>query len=429
MPTVRISVAGARVANRCAGIVAALCLGSLLTGCATPKTTPPASVATSVPSALGVSSPAPGLTETVAALTTALVAQAQLPPGSGRHPVTIDPWIDARTGNQVETTRVMEAEIKDLVPQRFPQLEPLPFTTESLARKPLVLVGAIAPVTGPGSFEPALGRPGAFRIYGVIADLQTGKIAAAQSVWVASDEVDLTPVAFFRDSPARVPDESVAAYLSTSASRRGDPIDPRYLKNLQAEALLASATAAYDEGRYEPALALYRQAAALPEGGHQSRVYNGLYLTNRALGHRQQAAADFARLVQYGLEHGELAMKFLFSPGSTAFWPDPAISGPYPMWLRTIADQTSTAGACLRLTGHASPTGSEALNDRLSLGRARRIERDLVDFDPDLRDRIDVQGVGAREPIVGTGADNATDVLDRRVDFQPVSCQQIRAAA
>jgi hypothetical protein len=60
----------------------------------------------------------------------------------------------------------------------------LPFTTESLERKPLALVGAIAPVTGPGSFDPAIGRPGAFRIYGVIADLKTGKIAAAQSVWV-----------------------------------------------------------------------------------------------------------------------------------------------------------------------------------------------------------------------------------------------------
>jgi hypothetical protein len=94
--------------------------------------------------------------------------------------------------------------------------------------------------------------------------------------------VDLTLVAFFRDSSARVPDESVAAYLSTSASRAGDPIDPLYLKNLQAEALLTSATTAYDDGHYEPALALYRQAAELPESGHQERVYDGLYLTNRA---------------------------------------------------------------------------------------------------------------------------------------------------
>jgi len=238
----------------------------------------------------------------------------------------------------------------------------------------------------------------------------------------------VTPVAFFRDSPARVPDQSVAAYLSVSASQPGDPIDPRYLQNLRAEALITSATTAYDDGQYGPARALYRQAAALPEGGHQERVYNGLYLTNRSLGDEDQAAEAFARLVAYGLEHDHLAVKFLFSPGSTAFWPDPAISGPYPMWLRAIADQAAEAGACLRLTGHSSPSGSAELNDRLSLARAQRIARDLVRLDPELRGHLETQGAGARDPIVGTGADNATDALDRRVDFQPVPCQQVRAA-
>jgi outer membrane protein OmpA-like peptidoglycan-associated protein len=122
-------------------------------------------------------------------------------------------------------------------------------------------------------------------------------------------------------------------------------------------------------------------------------------------------------------------VKFLFNPDSTAFWPDPAISGPYPMWLRAIADRAAADGACLRLTGHASPTGSVALNDQLSLARAQRIERDLVHLDPELRGRLEARGVGSRDPIVGTGADNATDALDRRVDFQPVSCLRLQAAA
>ena len=426
MPTAPTFGAGARAAKPCRRALAALCLTGLLGGCATSGPAPQATVANPAPPTLAKAAVPARLSDTVAALAAALVGQAKLPPG--RYPVTIDPWIDARTGDQVETTRVMEAEIKTLIPQHFPQLEPLPFTLETLERKPFVLVGAIAPVTGPGSFDPAIGRPGAYRIYGVIADLKSGKIAAAQSVWAAPDEVDVTPVAFFRDSPARVPDQSVAAYLSTSASQPGDPIDPRYLTNLRAEALITSATTAYDDGQYGPARALYRQAAALPEGGHQERVYNGLYLTNRRLGDEDQAAEAFARLVAYGLEHDHLAVKFLFSPGSTAFWPDPAISGPYPMWLRAIADQTAEAGACLRLTGHSSPSGSAALNDRLSLARAQHIARDLVRLDPELRGHLETQGAGARDPIVGTGAGNATDALDRRVDFQPVPCQQVRAA-
>ncbi|HJS84547.1 MAG TPA: hypothetical protein VJ779_03735 [Acetobacteraceae bacterium] len=426
MPTAPISGAVARAADiRCLAL-AVVCASGLLAGCAGPQPNSPATVANATPSAPGKPLPPAGLREAVAALAGDLVAQAKLPPG--RYLVTIDPWINARTGDQVETTRFMEAEIKALIPQHFPQLEPLPFTVETLDRKPFVLVGAIAPVTAPGSFDPALGTPGAYRIYGVIADLKTGKIAAAHSVWVAPDEVDVTPVAFFRDSPARVPDPSVAAYLSTSTARPGDPIDPLYLKNLRAEALIANATTAYDDGRYEQARALYHQAAALPEGGHQERVYNGLYLTNRMLGDQVRAAEAFARLVAYGLEHDHLGVKFLFRPGSTAFVPDPAISGAYPVWLRAIADRTAEAGACLRVIGHASPSGPAELNDRLSRARARRIAHDLVRLDPELRGRLETQGVGASDPIVGTGADNATDALDRRVDFQPVGCRQVRAA-
>ena len=403
MPTAPTFGAGARAAKPCRRALAALCLTGLLGGCATSGPAPQATVANPAPPTLAKAAVPARLSDTVAALAAALVGQAKLPPG--RYPVTIDPWIDARTGDQVETTRVMEAEIKTLIPQHFPQLEPLPFTLETLERKPFVLVGAIAPVTGPGSFDPAIGRPGAYRIYGVIADLKSGKIAAAQSIWVAPDEVDVTPVAFFRDIPARMPDPSTEAYLVTSNSRPGEPIDPRYLQNLRTEALVKGAISAYDDGNYEAARALYRQAEALPGGGHQARIYNGLYLTNRRLGNEDQAAEAFARLVAYGLEHGQLAVKFLFSPGSTAFWPDPAISGPFPMWLRTIADQASEAGACLRLTGHSSPSGSAELNHRLSLARAQRIARDLVRLDPDLRGHLEVRGAGARDPIVGTGAD------------------------
>lgn len=230
MPTAPTSGTGAWVAEPRRFTLAALCLAGLPAGCAAQRPAPPVVATNPTPLTLGKSTPPARLTDTVAALAAALVAQAKLPPNSGRYPVTIDPWIDARTGNQVETTRVMEAEINTLIPQHFPQLEPLPFTLETLERKPLVLVGAIAHVAGPGSFDPAAGRPGAYRIYGVIADLKTGKVAAAQSVWVAPDEVDVTPVAFFRDRPARVPDQSVTAYLSNSDSRPGIRSTPSTLR-------------------------------------------------------------------------------------------------------------------------------------------------------------------------------------------------------
>src|SRR5438477_5371520 len=109
-------------------------------------------------------------------------------------------------------------------------------------------------------------------------------------------------------------------------------------------------------------------------GGEQLRVLNGLYLANIALGKQREAEAAFARLVDYGLERNRLAVKFLFRVASTRFWPDPAVSRPYPMWIREIGDRTAARGICLRITGHSSPTGSAVVNDRLSLARAERMQ-------------------------------------------------------
>jgi outer membrane protein OmpA-like peptidoglycan-associated protein len=398
-------------------------LAAALAGCSHP--TPPRQT-----DATSAAAPLPSLKDGVPVLATALVTSAVLPPPppSGRYPVVIDPWIDVTTGSQVATTKLMQQELETLAPQHFPQLELLPFTPENLARKPVVLLGAIAPVAGAGAVEPVSGRPGAYRVYGMLADLGTGKIASAKDAWVRPEDIDPTPVRFYRDSPAWQPDESVAAYLQTLQAKPGDRIDPAYLQNLQAEALITNANTAYGQGEYQPARNLYNQAAGLPEGGHQLRVYNGLYLTNSALGDRRSATQAFSELVDYQVAHGRLSVKILFRPNATAFWSDPENPAPYRDWLNVIARRVVADQTCLHLTGHASPSGSAALNDRLSLARAERIRQDLVQIEPSLKDRITVQGVGSRDAIVGTGSDDATDLVDRRVDFQVEPCTRTAAA-
>ena len=93
----------------------------------------------------------------------------------------------------------------------------------------------------------------------------------------------------YRDSPVWQADESVVAYLRTLQASPGEPIDPAYLANLQAEALITTGNADYGEGKLQPARELYSQAENLPAGGHQLRAYNGLYLTDWALGDRRSA--------------------------------------------------------------------------------------------------------------------------------------------
>ena len=410
----------------------ALCLGAaLLAGCAGMRgqgaATPTAEAAPIPPK------DALPLDQAAVALADATLLRAQLPPPgpSGRYRLVIDPLIDRATGAETVATRAMERRIETLVRQRHPRFDLRPFSAASLDEKPLILLGSIAPVAEAGSRAnmPGPGRPAAYRIWAVLADLGTGRVVAHEEAWVRTDEVNPTPVAFFRDSPAWTVDGAAAAYLRTCALNPGDAIDPAYLRAVRVQALVADGIRAYERGRHRQALAFYEEARSLAPADQQLRIRNGLYLANQALGRRREAEDAFGSVVDYGLERGRLAVKFVFRPGSTAFWPDPAISGPYPMWLRQIAARTDARAACLEIEGHSSPTGAAAVNERLSLARAERVRGRLVAQRPGLRERLEAEGVGSREPVVGTGADDASDVLDRRVEFEPRSCPAQMAGA
>jgi hypothetical protein len=359
----------------------------------------------------------------------ALFANARLPqppPGpSGRYPVVIDPLVDAPAASQTAPTQLVQARIAALA-RRSPRYELRPFNTASLDEKPLVLLGTLAPLR-PGNA--AVGAPTAYNLWLVLADLRTGRIVGRSEAAMRVEGVDPTPTAFFRDSPDWVRnDPAQQGYVTTCGGQIGDAIDARYLGTVYASALATDAIAAYDAGRPREALALYQRAALLPAGQDQLRVHNGLYLASWSLGRRAEAEAAFARLVDLGLRQGQLAVKLVFQPGSTAFWRDPAVSGPYPLWIRRIGrGAASREDTCLEVVGHASPTGDPALNDRLSLRRADRVRGLLVRQPRPLDRRSAAKGLGSREPIVGTGVDNASDALDRRVEFTPRTCGTVTA--
>ena len=92
------------------------------------------------------------------------------------------------------------------------------------------------------------------------------------------------------------------------------------------------------------------------------------------------------------------------------------------MWLRQIAREGTAAKACMNIVGHTSRTGSEQVNDALSLQRAAYIRQRLAAEAPAFAARTQASGMGFRENIVGSGTDNGFDVLDRRVEFKIVPC-------
>lgn len=334
--------------------------------------------------------------------------------------LAVDPLIDGLTAVQSVATRSMGAKIMDLVRDKYPQFELRDFTTETLHGSPLVLIGTLTAIDKDGQATGT--QRDSYRVWLTLVDLQSDKIIAKARARAQLETVDITPTPHFRDAPAWAEDRASEAYIDTCHKGKiGDPIPAAYLDRMLAAALASDAIEAYDAGRYQEALDLYTSARSLPEGG-QLRVYNGIYLANWKLGRYPAAAEAFGDIVDYGLRTGHLAVKFLFKPGSTAFWPDPEVSRPYDLWLQQIAARLMHSPACLEIVGHTSRTGPKRLNERLSLLRAEYIKQRLQSEAAALGSRMIANGVGWRENIVGTGTDDATDALDRRVEFKMLAC-------
>jgi hypothetical protein len=330
--------------------------------------------------------------------------------------VVIDPLVDGMSGYQSKATQSIRDRINGVVKEEFPQYAVNRITPESLKGQPRVLVGTFTPVN---AMMKTTGEREAYRFCLVMGDLKTGKIVAKSVVRVRFEGTDTTPTAAFSDSPVWTQDPSVQAYVATcQATKVGEPIPQDFIDGLLADSLISEADDAYDDRRYAEALDFYTTAHKSPKGD-QLRVYNGLYLSLTKLGRTEQASAAFRDLVDYGLRKKLLAVKFLFRPGSVRF-ADSDFSNTYGMWLRLISEQAVSTSACLEIIGHTSPTGPAAMNESLSLLRAEYIQSRLEADEPPLKKRTVAAGRGSRENLIGTGRDDGTDVLDRRVELKPI---------
>ena len=331
--------------------------------------------------------------------------------------LVIDPLVNGVTGEQSASTRAIGDRLADLVRQKFPQFDVEPFSAASVDAAPLVVVGTFTPVNA--QFKPA-GPREAYRFCLRLADLKSGKIVAQSLARVTPDGVDGRPTAFFADSPAWSNDAAVKSYIDTCQTTKvGDPIPPAYLNGIITAAVVNQAMEAYDANDYRQALELYSNARTTP-AGDQLRIYNGLYLTYAKLGDGDHANAAFGDIVDYGLRHSRLAVKLLFRPASTAFVAAQPFDGAYDMWLLQIADRTVQSNVCLQVTGHTSASGSAALNERLSALRAEYVMGRLEQSNSGLHGHVLATGAGAGQNLVGTGADDISDMLDRRVEFEVI---------
>lgn len=332
--------------------------------------------------------------------------------------LVIDPLIDGASGAQSAATRAMQKTLTEMVQAAYPRFVVQPFSAEVLARDPVVLVGTLTAITNQGGDGPR----DAYRICLTLADLKSRTVVSKGVARSTLDNVDVTPTQYYRDSPVWAKDQATDAYVKTcQGTPLGGTIDPAYVDRLTANALINDAIVEYESQHFREALAFYRTARRLP-GGDQHRVRIGTYLANAKLGRRDDSVEAFGDMVDYGLSTDQLMVKLLFRPGTTQFIDNPQTTEPYPMWLSQIATRARQKGACLEIVGHTSRTGMPHLNERLSVMRAQFIMDLLLTGMPDGRSRMIATGRGFKENLVGTGKDDASDALDRRVEFKVVGC-------
>jgi outer membrane protein OmpA-like peptidoglycan-associated protein len=350
-----------------------------------------------------------------------LFSKAKLDSSPDKVTLVIDPLIDGVTGAQSTATHLEEKRVVELVKSSYPRFQVARFSAETVAKSPVVLIGTFTAVNNAGV---AGGAKDAYRICLALADLKTKTIISKGVARALPEGIDPTPAAFFADSPVFAKDASTDSYVKTcQGTKVGDNVDQAYADRIVVASLVNDGIEAYDAGRYRDALDVYQSALKTP-GGEQLRVLNGIYLANYRL-HRTRAAMEaFGKVVDYGLTGDRLAVKFLFKPGSTQFIADRNVRAPYDAWLEKIGERTAAKQGCLEVIGHTSATGLPAINDRLSGLRADYIKDRLEDEQRSLRGRLVATGKGSREMIVGTGRDDASDALDRRVEFKVAQCSK-----
>lgn len=336
-------------------------------------------------------------------------------PKDAKRAIVIDPMLDMITGQQTETTQLLERRVSQRIGTNFPQFAFLPFEADNLPKAELLLTGTITRVAADSPNRAAL------RLNLALTDLKTHLVVAQASAQALPDNLNSKPSRYYSDSPLLIKDKVVEGYARTTLTAAGQRADPYYAERVGVATVITEATTLYNAERYQDALGRYKEALATPKG-EQLRAESGVYLSNVKLGNNAEAEAAFGRMVALGIAYNELGVKFLFNAGGVDFWSDSKISGAYEMWLRRIAREAVAAGSCMNVVGHTSKSGPAPANVALSLRRAAYVRQRLVAEQPALAQRTAAEGMGFAQNIVGSGSDDAFDVLDRRVEFRIVPC-------
>lgn len=249
----------------------------------------------------------------------------------------------------------------------------------------------------------------------------SGKTLPGVTLRVNAHQFDSTPSRFFRDAPLFL----TGSYHQTRqevAKGAESAISPE-LRNrfITMEGQLQEAIMRYEEGDYQTSLGIFTEI--LGKDPENLAALSGRYQTLLEIESKSSdIESALSQLMSAAINQGNISFKFLFQVRSVEFRDDLEITRRYQAWLRQLAKQIYSAGKCMQVLGHASRSGAYEFNMQLSFSRATNIMNQLLTDEPRIKGRVTALGRGYQDNIVGSGSDDATDAIDRRVDFKLVSC-------
>ena len=333
--------------------------------------------------------------------------------GKSMKKIVIDPFIDTESGYPVKVNPQIKAIMSGEMAKRFAvtgEMEP-----ENLVISEYVLCGMVSLVD---QYE---GERNVYKVYTAVFEKSSGVVLASSEAYIRSFET--TPMDIYRDSPIYLKGQNYEEHVSSVKKKPKESVEKGYHDKLTVKSMRVKGDVLYEEKEYDKSLDYYNQAAN-SSGAQELETLNGLFTNLIRQGRYDKAEPVYGKLLKLSIaETGQIATKITFSPNSKA--PLESKAALHTIYIRQIAKLVAASPACrVTIIGHSSRSGLEGYNDKLSLQRAATIQKLMTSFAPETAKRSDTIGRGFRDNIVGTGSDDLTDEIDRRVEFRFKACGQ-----
>lgn len=325
--------------------------------------------------------------------------------------IPVDDFFNENSAEVSTSAKVFQKQLAELLSREKSKLVFAQLNRKNIEAAQWIVLASYTPVD-----EKQAAQPGKWiRLRVSVADVLSGQRVASAENYLQTAAFKSEPTRFFKEAPLYLNDQRHKERVD-SINGQASPLKAR----LTTQAIFAEAVATYEAGNYVEAERGFSEVVkSVPD--HRGAL-TGIYQTQWQQGKKSNAEGAFANLIALTSGTSSLPFKVLFRVNGTDFVDQGDLPQQYRLWTKSMGQVLVAQSRCLDVTGHASRSGAADYNNRLSLQRAQRISTQIQQQTPGLGNKIKAFGKGFQEAIVGSGANDATDAIDRRVEFLLRAC-------